>query len=143
MYLGPYTYGFRRLMLTAHWIKCIKDRGMTIVFDQISSVKGRIINWQLDSIKDNNNINDETKFLSGSDYRQMLFSLIEFLLGDQMYLEWLSQGVLSSEMENHTIIVQSIEYPPLIIDPFGQTDQWIENYYNVQTIHFDDTYVYS
>ncbi len=40
-------------MLTLHWIKCIKDKGMTVVFDQISSVKGRIINWQLDSIKDN------------------------------------------------------------------------------------------
>jgi len=40
-------------MLTVHWIKCIRDRGMTIVFDQISSVKGRIINWQLDPIKDN------------------------------------------------------------------------------------------
>jgi len=52
MYLGPYTYGFRRLMLTVQWIKCIRDRGMTIVFDQISSVKGRIINWQLDAIKD-------------------------------------------------------------------------------------------
>lgn len=47
VYLGAYTYGFRRLMLTVHWIKCIRDRGMTIVFDQISSVKGRIINWQL------------------------------------------------------------------------------------------------
>ena len=44
-------------------------------------------------------------------------------------------------MENHTIIVKSIEYPPLIIDPFGQTDQWIESYYNVQPIHFDDEYV--
>lgn len=128
-------------MLTIQWIKCIKDRGMTIVFDQISSVKGRIINWQLDSIKDNNNINEEPRLLSGSEYRQMLFSLIEFLLGDQTYLEWLSRGVLSSEMENHTIIVNSIEYPPLIIDPFGQTDQWIEKSYNVQTIHFDDSYV--
>jgi hypothetical protein len=39
-------------MLTVHWIKCIRDRGLTIVFDQISSVKGRIINWQLDPIKD-------------------------------------------------------------------------------------------
>jgi len=39
-------------MLTVHWIKCIRDRGLTVVFDQISSVKGRIINWQLDSIKD-------------------------------------------------------------------------------------------
>jgi len=40
-------------MLAVHWIKCIKDKGMTIVFDQISSVKGRIIKWQLDSAKDN------------------------------------------------------------------------------------------
>ncbi|CAF4591105.1 unnamed protein product, partial [Rotaria sp. Silwood2] len=53
IYLGPYTHGFRRLMLTVHWIKSIRDRGMTIVFDQISSVKGRIIYWQLDSIEDN------------------------------------------------------------------------------------------
>jgi hypothetical protein len=127
-------------MLTVHWIKCIKDRGMTIVFDQISSVKGRIINWQLDS-QTQTITNDEQKLLSGSEYRQMLFSLIEFLLGDQMYLEWLSKGVLSSEMENHTIIVKSIEYPTLIIDPFGQIDQWLGNYYNIQTIYFDDSYV--
>ena len=40
-------------MLTVHWIKCVKDRGMTIVFDQISSVKGRIINWQLDTFDQN------------------------------------------------------------------------------------------
>jgi hypothetical protein len=40
-------------MLTVHWIKCIRDRGLTIVFDQISSVKGRIINWQLDYIQNN------------------------------------------------------------------------------------------
>jgi hypothetical protein len=88
-------------------------------------------------------MNEEQKLLSGSEYRQMLFSLIEFLLGDQVYLEWLSKGVLSSEMENHTIIVKSIEYPPLIIDPFGQIDQWIENNYHVQPIHFDDEYVES
>ncbi|CAF4014418.1 unnamed protein product, partial [Rotaria sordida] len=139
IYLGPYSYGFRRLMLTLHWIKSIRDRGMTISFDQISSVKGRIINWQLDSIQDNQiQVNDEEKLLSGSEYRQMLFSLIEFLLGDEIYLEWLSNGVLSSQMENHTIIVKSVEYPPLLIDPFGETDQWIKDYYNVQTIDFDD-----
>lgn len=50
VYLGGFTYGFRRLMLTVHWIKSIRDRGMTILFDQISSVKGRIINWQLHQI---------------------------------------------------------------------------------------------
>jgi dynein heavy chain len=55
IYLGPYPYSFRRLMLTDHWIKCIRDRGMTIVFDQISSVKGRIINWQLNLIQDEQN----------------------------------------------------------------------------------------
>ncbi|CAF0911387.1 unnamed protein product [Adineta steineri] len=52
-YLDPYTDGFQRPMLAVHWIKCIQDRGMTIVFDQISSIKDRIINWQLDPIKEN------------------------------------------------------------------------------------------
>ena len=52
IYLGPYKYAFRRLMLTVHWIKAIQDRGLTIVFDQISSVKGRIINWQLNPLSD-------------------------------------------------------------------------------------------
>ncbi|CAF4106350.1 unnamed protein product, partial [Adineta steineri] len=138
-YLGPFTYGFRRLMLTVHWIKCIRDRGMTIVFDQISSIKGRIINWQLDPVKENLlQIIDEQKSFSGPEYHQMLFSLMKFLLGDQIYYEWLSDGVLPSEMENHTIIIKSIEYPPLLIDPFGQYDQWMEKYYNLQKIHFDD-----
>ncbi|CAF1148393.1 unnamed protein product [Adineta ricciae] len=131
IYLGPYAYGFRRLMLTAQWIKCIRDRGMTIVFDQISSVKGRTIKWQLDP-------NDDQKFANGNEYRQMVVSLIEFLLGDQTNLEWLSQGTLPSDMENHTIIVQSVQYSPFLIDPFGQADQWMEKYYNVQTVHFDD-----
>ncbi|CAF4364622.1 unnamed protein product, partial [Adineta steineri] len=31
-------------------------------------------------------------------------------------------------MENHIIIIKSIEYPPLLIDPFGQYDQWLEKY---------------
>lgn len=68
----------------------------------------------------------------------MLYALIEFLLGDQIYLEWLSKGTLSSQMENYTIIVKSNEYSPLIIDPCGQTDQWIKNYYNAQIIDIDD-----
>ncbi|CAF4082367.1 unnamed protein product, partial [Adineta steineri] len=76
-YLGPFTYGFRRLMLTVHWIKCIRDRGMTIVFDQISSIKGRIINWQLDPVKENLlQIIDEEKSFSGPEYHQMLFALM-------------------------------------------------------------------
>ncbi len=87
-------------------------------------------------------MNEEQKLFSGSEYRQMLFSLIEFLLGDDMYLQWLSEGVLTSEMENHTMIIKSLEYPPLIIDPFGQADQWINNYFHLQTIDFDDSYVY-
>ncbi|CAF0980373.1 unnamed protein product [Adineta steineri] len=41
-------------------------------------------------------------------------------------------------MENHIIIIKSIEYPPLLIDPFGQYDQWMEKYYNLQKIHFDN-----
>lgn len=77
--------------------------------------------------------------LSGGEYREMLFALIEFVLGDEMYLKWLSEGVLSSEMENHCIILQSNEYPPLILDPFGENDQWIENYFHLQTIDFNQS----
>ncbi|CAF1029825.1 unnamed protein product [Adineta steineri] len=139
IYLGPYTYGFRCLMLIVHWIECIRDRGMTIVFDQISSIKGPIINWQLDPIKEKLlQIFDEQKLFGGPEYLQMLFSLLKFLLGDQIYYEWLNDGVLPSEMENHTIIITSIEYPPLLIDPFGQYDQWMEKCYNLQKIHFDN-----
>lgn len=126
-------------MLTVHWIKCIKDRGMTIIFDQISSVKGRIINWQLPLFDDEQINNSEGKLLSGSEYREMLFALIEFVLGDEMYLKWLSEGVLSSEMENHCIILQSNEYTPLILDPFGQNHRWIENYFHLQTIDFNQS----
>ncbi|CAF1065310.1 unnamed protein product [Adineta steineri] len=41
-------------------------------------------------------------------------------------------------MESHEVIIKSIEYPPLLIDSFGQYDQWMEKYYNLQKIHFDD-----
>ncbi|CAF4051023.1 unnamed protein product [Adineta steineri] len=57
---------------------------------------------------------------------------------DQIYYEWLSDEVLPSEVENHTIIIKSIEYPSLLVDPFGQYDQWMKKYYNLQKIHFDD-----
>ncbi|CAF4113893.1 unnamed protein product [Adineta steineri] len=100
-----------------------------ISVERQSTLNGRIINWQLDPIKDNLlQIIDEQKSFSGLEYHQMLFCLIKFLLGDQIYYEWLSDGVLPSQMENHTIIIKSIEYPPLLIDPFGQYDQWMEKY---------------
>ncbi|CAF0842320.1 unnamed protein product [Adineta steineri] len=57
---------------------------------------------------------------------------------DQIYYEWLSDGVLLLEMENYTIIIKSIEYPSLLIDPFGQYDQWMGKCYNLQKIHFDN-----
>ncbi|CAF1361584.1 unnamed protein product [Adineta steineri] len=59
-------------------------------------------------------------------------------LADQIYYEWLTSGVSPSEMENHTIIIKSIRYPPFLIDPFGLYDQWMEKYSNLQKIHFDD-----
>lgn len=70
----------------------------------------------------------------------MLNSLIEFLLGEEIYLKWLSEQVLPSQMENYTLIDQSKDFSPLIIDPFHQTDSWISKYYQSQLIHFDDKF---
>ncbi|CAF3937798.1 unnamed protein product [Adineta steineri] len=69
---------------------------------------------------------------------------MKFLLDYQIYYEWLSNGVLSSEIKNHTIIIiKSIEYsPPLLIDLFVQYNQWIKKYYNLEKIHFDNQYVF-
>ena len=67
----------------------------------------------------------------------MLSALIEFLLGDELDLDWLSRGRLPSEMVNHTIIVQSMAYPPLIIDPAHRIQPWIQTDLNGQTIDFD------
>ena len=138
VYLGPYQYGFRRLMLSLHWIRAIRERGLTIVFDQISTVKGRIIQWKLNSLGSEEMNNEEEQLLTGNEYRQMLFALIEFLLGEQIYLKWLTEGILPSEMENFTLIELSKEYPPLIIDPSGQIDRWIHQAYQAQIIYFDD-----
>ncbi|CAF4138807.1 unnamed protein product [Adineta steineri] len=57
---------------------------------------------------------DEQKSFGGPGYHRS---------SDQIYYEWLSDGVLRSKMENHIIIIESIGYPPLLIDPFGQYDQ--------------------
>ena len=37
-------------MLTLHWIKALRDRGLPLVIDTLSNLKGRIITWQLDSL---------------------------------------------------------------------------------------------
>ena len=50
VYLGPYQFPFRRLMLTMHWVKCLRDRGLPLVLDSLSHVSGRIITWQMDSL---------------------------------------------------------------------------------------------
>lgn len=70
----------------------------------------------------------------------MLNSLIEFLLGEEVYLKWLSEQVLPSQMENFTLIDQSNDYSPLIIDPYHQTDSWISKNYQSQIIHLDDKF---
>ena len=50
VYLGPYQFPFRRIMLTNHWIKCLADRGLPLVLDSLNLIKGRIVKWQMDSL---------------------------------------------------------------------------------------------
>lgn len=50
VYLGPYQFPFRRTMLTSHWVKCLHDRGLPLVLDSISSIKGRVAKWQMPSL---------------------------------------------------------------------------------------------
>ncbi len=50
IYLGPFDFRFRRLMLTGYWIKCLNDRGLPFVLDSISLIKGRTIKWQMESL---------------------------------------------------------------------------------------------
>lgn len=50
IYLGPYQFPFRRLMLTINWVKCLNDRGLPLVLDSINLIKGRVVKWQMDSL---------------------------------------------------------------------------------------------
>jgi dynein heavy chain len=50
VYLGPYQFPFRRIMLTNNWIKCLNDRGLPLVLDSLNLVKGRVVKWQMDSL---------------------------------------------------------------------------------------------
>ena len=50
VYLGPYQFPFRRIMLTNNWIKCLNDRGLPLVLDQLNLIKGRVVKWQMDSL---------------------------------------------------------------------------------------------
>ena len=50
VYLGPYQFPFRRIMLTNNWIKCLNDRGLPLVLDSINLIKGRIVKWQMESL---------------------------------------------------------------------------------------------
>ena len=50
VYLGPYQFPFRRLMLTVNWVKCLNDRGLPLVLDSINLIKGRVIKWQMESL---------------------------------------------------------------------------------------------
>jgi hypothetical protein len=50
IYLGPYEFSFRRSMLTVHWIKCLNDRGLPLVLDSISPIKGRVVKWQMEPL---------------------------------------------------------------------------------------------
>lgn len=36
-YLGPYQHGFRRMMLTVQWPHCLRERGIPLVIDTVSS----------------------------------------------------------------------------------------------------------
>jgi hypothetical protein len=68
MYLGPYQFSFRRLMLTMHWVKCLRDRGLPLVFDNLSNLKGRIITWQLETLS-NLLLNSKDIEIPGEDWK--------------------------------------------------------------------------
>ena len=50
-YLGPYHYNFRRLMLTVHWPNCLRERGVPLVIDSIDELKGRVVDWAIEGMK--------------------------------------------------------------------------------------------
>ena len=39
-YLGPYTFTFRREMLTVHWPQCLDERGVMLVVDSSAPYAG-------------------------------------------------------------------------------------------------------
>lgn len=46
-YLGPYHYAFRRMMMSYHWPKCLRERGIPLVVDSIDPSRGRVVEWSL------------------------------------------------------------------------------------------------
>jgi hypothetical protein len=68
IYLGPYQFPFRRLMLTMHWIKCLRDRGFPLVLDYLSNLRGRIVTWQKDGMS-NMILITKNVLLNGDDWR--------------------------------------------------------------------------
>ena len=50
VYLGPFQYPFRHKMLTVSWMKCLRERGLPLVFDSISPIRGRVVKWKMASL---------------------------------------------------------------------------------------------
>ncbi|XP_043910785.1 dynein beta chain, flagellar outer arm-like [Protopterus annectens] len=51
-YLGPYDSSFRQRMLSEEWPTCLKERGLSLVFDSIDSVKGRVIDFSVEFFRE-------------------------------------------------------------------------------------------
>ncbi|XP_051786676.1 dynein axonemal heavy chain 9-like isoform X2 [Erpetoichthys calabaricus] len=51
IYLGPYDYLFRRLMLSVEWPQCLKERGLPLLFDSVDPIQGRIIDFSIEFFK--------------------------------------------------------------------------------------------
>jgi hypothetical protein len=60
-----------------------------------------------------------------TNYSQFITALIQYILGENKYMEWRSGDTTTLELENGTIMEMSQKHPPLIFDPFTNGTNWI------------------
>ena len=107
VYLGPYQFPFRRIMLTNNWIKCLNDRGMPLVLDSLNLIKGRVIKWQMESL---------TYLLANSS--------IVTIPGDDWKVHF------ASEQIDNNLFIGGTSQSELLTDKQDETDSKIKQFIN-------------
>ncbi|XP_041092485.1 dynein alpha chain, flagellar outer arm-like isoform X2 [Polyodon spathula] len=63
-YLGPYEYLFRRLILSAEWLLCLKERGLPFLIDSVDSIQGRVTDFSIEFFEGDSEETKETDVIA-------------------------------------------------------------------------------
>ena len=122
--MGPYDEGFRKEMLTQHWLECLANQGMPVDFVASSTLnkddKEKVpfsLGLKQEDVKSKVEKGGIPPQLSSSSYEDVFYNMAKNLTDENTLRRWLTQGFSWNDIESLVLLNPPLNRAVYCIDP--------------------------